>query len=350
MKNEKILLIDSDDSIRHVILDVLSIYSVTPALNPVSALKRLSEEPFDLDLINLSFNQMDSLFSKIKESHGDIPCLLLISPEDVEKGIEFLKTGMYGFILKPFTRQEMLNTVEESLWRSRIINENVRLKLLMPLFEMTQRLLERPKLGEIVQHIFTLFSRETGADLVSLSLRENELIKPAFLEVKTTQVGFRNDITRFIRWVEQRFSQLEKPLLITGFEENLRDVAEQMNIFQYSSLLVYPLNSKFEKRGVLISGKTCSKNHFFARDKELFSIIGHQLAIILENYELIEELENSHFESLKALASAIEAKDAYTSGHCDRLVDYSFLFGEKLNLTQDERKQLRYGAALHDIG
>jgi response regulator RpfG family c-di-GMP phosphodiesterase len=349
MGKEKILLIDSEESTRNVTLNVLKHFAVSAVRAPETGLTRISEEPFDLVLINLPLNQMNPLFSSIRELHRDLPCLLLISSHDVEKGMEFLKTGIYGFILKPFTRQEMLNTVEESLWRSRIINENVRLKLLMPLFEMTQSLSERPRLEDISHQIFTLISRETGADLVSFSF-ENGINDLFFQDIKTTPAGTRQDLPKFIRWIENRFALLEEPFLISGFEEDQKELIDYLKSSQYSSMMIYPLNFKYQTKGFLISGKTCAKNHFFARDKELFSIIGHQLAVILENYGLIEELENAHFESLKALASAIEAKDAYTSGHCDRLVDYSLLVAEKLNLNHDERKQLRYGAALHDIG
>jgi response regulator RpfG family c-di-GMP phosphodiesterase len=350
MGNEKLLLVDSEKSIREVTLKVLKEYSISAVNSSEIALQRLNEESFDLVLINLPFKEMYSLFSVIKESHRDIPCLLLISPQEVERGNEFLKTGIYGFILKPFTRQEMLSTVEESLWRSRIIQENVRLKLLMPLFEMTQNLAERPQLEEIFQQIFTLISRETGADLVSFSFGEKGYSVPIFQEIKTTQAGYRDELSGLVRWLENRFSNLQKTLLIAESDEAYPDVLNQLNGFHFASLMVYPLNSKYDTRGILICAKSSAKNSLLARDKELFAIIGHQLSIILENYGLIEELENAHFESLKALASAIEAKDAYTSGHCDRLVDYSALLADKMNMNPDDRKQLRYGAALHDIG
>jgi HD-GYP domain-containing protein (c-di-GMP phosphodiesterase class II) len=69
-----------------------------------------------------------------------------------------------------------------------------------------------------------------------------------------------------------------------------------------------------------------------------------------ENERLFEALELAHFDAMKALAQAIEAKDHYTRGHCDRMVDYSVAIGVKLGLSGTDRKILRYAAALHDIG
>ncbi|MFQ5780644.1 MAG: HD-GYP domain-containing protein, partial [Nitrospiria bacterium] len=58
----------------------------------------------------------------------------------------------------------------------------------------------------------------------------------------------------------------------------------------------------------------------------------------------------SHFESVKVLAQAIEAKDLNTSGHCDRMVEYALAVADRLGLSQEEKRHLGYGAALHDIG
>ena len=51
-----------------------------------------------------------------------------------------------------------------------------------------------------------------------------------------------------------------------------------------------------------------------------------------------------------ALARAVEAKDAYTEGHLQRLAFYSLVIGERLQLGGDAMTALRYGALLHDVG
>ena len=51
-----------------------------------------------------------------------------------------------------------------------------------------------------------------------------------------------------------------------------------------------------------------------------------------------------------SLALTIEARDAYTRGHCDRLAEYASALGRRLNLDADELTALNRGAYLHDIG
>lgn len=54
--------------------------------------------------------------------------------------------------------------------------------------------------------------------------------------------------------------------------------------------------------------------------------------------------------SIKTLISVINAKDKYTYGHVERVVMYSRLIAEKLQLTNEEKETLIYGAYIHDIG
>ena len=64
----------------------------------------------------------------------------------------------------------------------------------------------------------------------------------------------------------------------------------------------------------------------------------------------LNEEENALVASIKTLISIINAKDKYTYSHVERVVIYSRLMAKKLGLSEDEKKQLIYGAYMHDIG
>ena len=51
-----------------------------------------------------------------------------------------------------------------------------------------------------------------------------------------------------------------------------------------------------------------------------------------------------------SLALTVEARDAYTDGHCQRLAGYAAALGEALSLSPDDLAALRRGAYLHDVG
>lgn len=54
--------------------------------------------------------------------------------------------------------------------------------------------------------------------------------------------------------------------------------------------------------------------------------------------------------AIKALITAMEAKDKATSGHSMRVVHYAIKMGERLKLSQEDQFILQLSAALHDIG
>lgn len=69
--------------------------------------------------------------------------------------------------------------------------------------------------------------------------------------------------------------------------------------------------------------------------------------------ELKNDIEEEHIDlitSIKTLISVINAKDKYTYGHVERVVIYSRLLAEKLTLNEKDKKNLIYGAYMHDIG
>lgn len=78
----------------------------------------------------------------------------------------------------------------------------------------------------------------------------------------------------------------------------------------------------------------------------------------VETYQsVLEELKNDIEEnditiisSIKTLISIINSKDRYTYRHIERVVVYCSMLADALNLSEHDKKILKYGAYLHDIG
>ncbi|HNO11898.1 MAG TPA: response regulator, partial [bacterium] len=62
-----------------------------------------------------------------------------------------------------------------------------------------------------------------------------------------------------------------------------------------------------------------------------------------------DELENAE-TVIFSLALAVEAKDEYTEGHCNRLSFYGARLAEAIGLSTEQIKAVRRGGILHDIG
>jgi response regulator RpfG family c-di-GMP phosphodiesterase len=66
--------------------------------------------------------------------------------------------------------------------------------------------------------------------------------------------------------------------------------------------------------------------------------------------ETVDELSRTYRSTLGALAMALDARDAETRGHSERVVAYSLRLGVQLGLPREELVGLERGALMHDVG
>lgn len=95
-----------------------------------------------------------------------------------------------------------------------------------------------------------------------------------------------------------------------------------------------------------------------------FQLLANQAAVILERVNLLAEsrrqareieaayevLQQTYDQTLKALMSALDARDRETEGHSMRVSRLACLLGEKIGLDAKQLEALERGALLHDIG
>lgn len=115
------------------------------------------------------------------------------------------------------------------------------------------------------------------------------------------------------------------------------------------SLLSVPLSLKDRVIGVL-NIYTDREHSFSSHEINLFTSLASQAAIAIENARLFESLEEIYIEVITALASAIDARDAYTHGHSQRVTEYAVAIAEELGLSLAEIDIIRNAGILHDVG
>jgi HD-GYP domain-containing protein (c-di-GMP phosphodiesterase class II) len=84
------------------------------------------------------------------------------------------------------------------------------------------------------------------------------------------------------------------------------------------------------------------------RREKLLDVVVRERTKELEDSYL--QLKAANRQALFGLAEAIEAKDAYTNGHCGRVAAYSMLLARESGYDPGGLETLEFGAFLHDIG
>ena len=102
--------------------------------------------------------------------------------------------------------------------------------------------------------------------------------------------------------------------------------------------------------GVLNVGSRAFHARFSQSHLEVLSSIGRTTAVALRNALAVRCARDLYFDTLKALALALETKDPFTRGGTARVVDYAVAVGTYLGLTSAEAEALRIAAMLHDVG
>lgn len=60
--------------------------------------------------------------------------------------------------------------------------------------------------------------------------------------------------------------------------------------------------------------------------------------------------EDTYVGTIKALLTALDAKDKYTAGHCSRVTDYAVKIGQAMQLDHEQLRNLEEASLFHDIG
>lgn len=85
-------------------------------------------------------------------------------------------------------------------------------------------------------------------------------------------------------------------------------------------------------------------------DTGLIEATSRYLGAFLENASLYAEQQAMFLGTLRALTSAIDAKDPYTHGHSERVAHLSARLAEQAGLSEEECERIHIAGLVHDVG
>ncbi|MYN43573.1 EAL domain-containing protein [Pseudoduganella sp. FT93W] len=127
----RLLLVDDEPRLLSSLYELLRDrdYELITATNGAEALAQLTRVKFDLILLDLRLPDMSGHeimdFINTRGIEGDI--IVMSGDVGIEAAIGALKRGAYDYLRKPYSREELLKTVENALQKRRLANDNSRI-------------------------------------------------------------------------------------------------------------------------------------------------------------------------------------------------------------------------------
>jgi putative nucleotidyltransferase with HDIG domain len=126
---DRILVVDDEEPIRDFVASMLGTagYACKQAGSGMEALAVLnSGEEFELMLSDLMMADLDGigLLERTKEKYPDMPVVMVTAVHDISVALAAIRNGAYDYLLKPFEREQLLNTVSRALENRRLKVEN----------------------------------------------------------------------------------------------------------------------------------------------------------------------------------------------------------------------------------
>ena len=133
MAQERIIVVDDDESIRDVVSDMLTQagYECRTFPSGKEALAGLqADDNHSLLLSDLAMEGMDglTLLERVRQRYPQIPVVMVTGIHDISFALEAIRGGAYDYLLKPFEREQLLGTVRRALETRRLQLENLAYK------------------------------------------------------------------------------------------------------------------------------------------------------------------------------------------------------------------------------
>jgi HD-GYP domain-containing protein (c-di-GMP phosphodiesterase class II) len=219
--------------------------------------------------------------------------------------------------------------------------------------EVNQELISGTRLSSLVEVITNLSQSTLKAAASSVMLLDNKTQELYFEfvqgDAKSTVKNIRISTQSGIAgWVVTH----GKPLIINDAANDKRwcSNVDNKSGFVTNSILCVPLIVSRNIVGVIEVLNKNDGSDFTEEDLEMIKPVASIAAMAIENTKLQQTITDAYKSTIKALAASIDAKDKYTSGHSERVMEYALIGARSMGLSPSELEIVEYAGILHDCG
>jgi HD-GYP domain-containing protein (c-di-GMP phosphodiesterase class II) len=116
-------------------------------------------------------------------------------------------------------------------------------------------------------------------------------------------------------------------------------------------ILVHPVFRAGEPVGLMLAGDKFGEDpQVSSYDIQLLEAAAGYVGAFLENADLYAQQKSLSLGVLESLTAAIDAKDAYTRGHSQRVAYLSWQLAMAIGMSPDRAERIRIAGLVHDVG
>jgi PAS domain S-box-containing protein len=289
--NERILVVDDEPDIIQLCTRLLKSYGyeILSVDSGQKAIDYLEKQGFELVLADIRMPDVDGLdvLRVAKELDPDIAVVMITGYGTMENAIEALRAGAQGFVLKPFTSEELLNAVKEVLSKRQLARENARLRALVPLLEMAQAAVSEADITQPIELAVQITVRETAAEWASLVLPNVQGNVPSITTFTSPHHPTTAAPEEWLQTVAAYVTRTGKPLVSMAAGDLPAELRRENGW-----AAAFPLLFKGHAIGAFLMGSSSASN-LTPDDYEFAIILCSQIAGVISNVELFNRLERT---------------------------------------------------------
>ena len=237
LTQERILVVEDEKDHLSFLTELftLSGYLVTPALNGIEAVEKLSENDYSVVLTDIMMPEMDGLelLERIKEIKDDLPVIVITGQGNVDIAVDAMKKGAYDFLKKPLNINSVNDKIVKAIEQKKIIQ--MRKNQQKELFEQQRTLITS--------------NNELRLDLMNQTGRLNQIKealygKITFLEAIIKQTPQTREFVNDYSWVYFLKTEQEELDISKRFKEI--SLTDDERIIQYEKITPYALTDELK--------------------------------------------------------------------------------------------------------
>lgn len=216
------------------------------------------------------------------------------------------------------------------------------------LSDISQIVVSTLNLNEVLKLIVDATAKTMHTKMCSLKLLDRKTEKL----VLTTSIGLSNSYLKkgINKDIENAVIKNKEPISVSDIKTDARIKNKEYALKEgICAFLSTPLIAKDKVLGVITIYSQTPYN-YTEEEKEILVTLASQSAIAIENTFLFQSVREGLLNTTRSLAEAIDAKDSYTRGHCERVAQFAIATARKMGIPESRMESIYIASLLHDVG